>query len=99
MRLSPHDKRRIKELVQRHFGADAEIRVFGSRTDDQARGGDLDLYIETDLPGGPALDAELAFQRELQEAFGEQRLDLTVHLRGQPLSSFEAYARDQGVPL
>jgi predicted nucleotidyltransferase len=99
MRLSSDEQARIKERARRHFGSSAEVRLFGSRANDQGRGGDIDLYIETDLNGQAALDAELAFQRDLQAALGEQRLDLTVHLRGHPLTPFEAHARDQGIPL
>ena len=99
MRLSQAEKTRIKEVAQNHFGRNAEVRVFGSRMKDQARGGDIDLYIETDLAGQAALDAELAFQRDIQAALGEQRLDLTVHLRDYPLTPFEAHAREQGIPL
>ena len=99
MRLAPTEKSRIKELARRHFGSSAEVRLFGSRANDRARGRDIDLYIETDLNGQAALDAELAFQRDLQATLGEQRLDLTVHLRGHPLTPFEAHARDQGIPL
>ena len=59
----------------------------------------MDLYVETSLPGSKVLDAELGFQRELQERLGEQRIDVTVHRRGEPMSAFEAHARDQGVAL
>ncbi len=44
MRLSP---KQLKEVVARHFGKNACIWVFGSRVDDQRRGGDYDFYIET----------------------------------------------------
>ncbi|MFB6261747.1 MAG: nucleotidyltransferase domain-containing protein, partial [Thiohalorhabdaceae bacterium] len=70
-----------------------------SRASDDARGGDLDLYIETGLSGEAVLDSELAFQRELQEALGEQRIDLTVHSRGRPFTAFEAHAREEGIRL
>ncbi|MFB6260267.1 MAG: nucleotidyltransferase domain-containing protein [Thiohalorhabdaceae bacterium] len=99
MRLSPDEQSRIKELAQRHFGRNAEVRVFGSRLEDQGRGGNIDLYIETDLVGQAALEAELAFQRAIQGALGKQRPDLTVHPRDDPLSPFEAHAREQGIPL
>ncbi|MBS1269288.1 MAG: hypothetical protein MAG794_00237 [Gammaproteobacteria bacterium] len=99
LRLTPSQQTTIRELARRHFGDDAEILVFGSRSDGAARGGDLDLYIETDLVGSAALKAELAFRRALQERLGEQRLDASVHSRGEPLSSFEQHARTTGVRL
>lgn len=99
MRLTETQQATIRDLAHRHFGDDAEVIVFGSRAKDDVRGGDLDLYIETGLTGQPALDAELAFSRDLQKQFGEQRIDITAHSRGEPLSNFEKYAREKGVHL
>jgi len=48
MRLSAEDIAAIRRLVQARFGAGAGIRLFGSRLDDSARGGDVDLYVEPD---------------------------------------------------
>lgn len=47
MRLNPEQRHRLAETLHRHFGDDAVTYVFGSRTDDAARGGDLDLFVET----------------------------------------------------
>ena len=44
MRLSNKEKSIIKDRVERVFG-DAAIYLFGSRVDDEKRGGDIDLYI------------------------------------------------------
>ena len=56
MRLDKKTRDAIREAAQRYFGAD--VYLFGSRTDDSRRGGDIDLYIEAPLP--------------LQEAFLER---------------------------
>ncbi len=45
MRLTPDEQQQIKSIIAAHFGADAEIWLFGSRVDDQKRGGDVDLYV------------------------------------------------------
>lgn len=45
MRLSSEEKASIKHVVAEVFGADAEVRLFGSRVDDSKRGGDVDLYV------------------------------------------------------
>lgn len=46
MRLSNADQRVIRAKVAEMFGEDAEVRLFGSRVDDRARGGDIDLFVE-----------------------------------------------------
>ena len=99
MRLTDSQRDVIRKLARRHFGVRAEVRVFGSRIDDRARGGDLDLFIETELSGNALQDAELAFLRELQDEMGEQRVDVTLHTRGEAMTGFEAYARREGIPL
>jgi len=46
MRLTPGQIHRIRRIARRLAGEQARLRVFGSRLDDSARGGDLDLLLE-----------------------------------------------------
>lgn len=58
MRLTEHQIQAIRQLVHKVAGEQARVRVFGSRLDDHARGGDVDLMLEIDEPvGNPALVA------------------------------------------
>lgn len=45
MRLTEDEKILIKHIIASVFGADAVVWLFGSRTDDGKRGGDVDLYV------------------------------------------------------
>lgn len=47
MRLSSRQLDLLRHTIRRHFGAEAVAYVFGSRTVDSARGGDVDLFVET----------------------------------------------------
>ncbi|MDP2110930.1 MAG: nucleotidyltransferase domain-containing protein [Thiobacillus sp.] len=58
MRLTDHQARAITQLAHEIAGERAQVRVFGSRLDDDARGSDLDLMLE--LPGPAANPALLA---------------------------------------
>jgi hypothetical protein len=49
MRLSDFECQTLKANAIMCFGSDTCIRVFGSRIDDQKRGGDVDLLITTQL--------------------------------------------------
>jgi hypothetical protein len=46
MRLDPKTLEIIKSEVADQLGPEAIIRLFGSRVDDNLKGGDIDLYIE-----------------------------------------------------
>jgi predicted nucleotidyltransferase len=37
----------IKSIIARKISSDAKIWLFGSRTDDNRSGGDIDLFVET----------------------------------------------------
>lgn len=49
MRLSPENLALLQATVRRFFGTEAVAYLYGSRLDDQARGGDVDLFVETPL--------------------------------------------------
>jgi predicted nucleotidyltransferase len=56
MRLTDPQARAIMQLAHEIAGERAQVRVFGSRLDDRARGGDLDLMLELSEPvANPAL--------------------------------------------
>ena len=64
MRLSADQANIIKQEVVRHLWPWAAVWVFGSRLNDQARGGDIDLYVET---ASPVLLDELRCKVSLEE--------------------------------
>lgn len=56
MRLTEQQTQSIRRLAREVAGETARVRVFGSRLDDEARGGDVDLLLEVDRPvENPAL--------------------------------------------
>lgn len=50
MRLQDAQLKIIREIVHAKAGADVAIALFGSRLDDAARGGDVDLLLTADRP-------------------------------------------------
>lgn len=56
MRLTDDQAQAIRLIALQLAGNDVRVRVFGSRLDDTARGGDLDLMLELPEPvDNPAL--------------------------------------------
>ncbi len=99
IRLSPEQIQAIMEEVHDIFGTDAHAWLFGSRTDPQARGGDIDLYIEVDATAEEALQRELSLYARLIRRLGDQKIDIVVHRTGTPMQPIHEEARSTGVPL
>lgn len=56
MRLTQRQATEIVQLTRQLTGLPVEVRVFGSRLNDRAKGGDLDLMVELPEPeANPAL--------------------------------------------
>jgi len=78
MRLSRAQQDTIKQTVAEVFGAEATVRLFGSRLDDRALGGDIDLMIECPaVVDNKALKAARLVAR-LQLRIGDQPIDVLV---------------------
>ena len=71
MRISEIQRQCIKEAVERQFGADARVLLFGSRVDDTARGGDIDLLVETNSMVPDSVEAVAA---KLQDSMATRLL-------------------------
>ncbi len=73
-----HDKQidSIKELAKKLFNSQA-VWIFGSRADINQRGGDIDIYLQTDKKDN-ILQTKIIFLREFDKKFSEQKVDLLV---------------------
>lgn len=79
MRLTDQQRAIIRATVAETFGPGAEVRLFGSRVDDNKRGGDIDLLIETDQVDIDAIvRAEISFLTKIQQKLGEQKIDVLL---------------------
>ena len=98
MRLTPEQRQAIRNAVARHFGSEATVRLFGSRVNDDLRGGDIDLLIEV---GGSASQAESVVKRlkaiaDIQQQIGERKIDVVLADRSSDSPIIRA-ARREGV--
>jgi predicted nucleotidyltransferase len=95
MRISEHQKKAILDEVHA-IDANARVILFGSRVDDNARGGDIDLLIISDLIG---FREEMKIRTRIMDQIGWQKLDLIVQRRDQTAPPIVALALETGVPL
>ena len=78
MRLSRFEITQIKELARNHFGDHVKVYLFGSRTDDTKRGGDIDLLIQHKQAESLTLQAKVRFLAQLKQKIGEQKIDVVL---------------------
>lgn len=78
MRLNDHQIQSIRELAAQTAGAGARVWLFGSRLDDTARGGEVDLLLELHDPvDEPALLAARLSAR-VSCSLGGRRVDVVL---------------------
>ena len=99
MRLAPYHRDQLLQCIQRAVGDDCEVWLFGSRVDDQARGGDVDLLIRAQHPVQRKVwvEAELAVKAE--RLLGGRHVDVILMDPATPISPFHQEALRTGVAL
>ncbi len=99
MRLAATEQNQIIQIVRQHLGHAARVWLFGSRVDDAAQGGDIDLLLES----ASVLDARVRtvtqLQADLQLALGEQKIDLILIDPVTPAQPIHQIAKEQGIEL
>lgn len=76
MRLSQHAQGVIRRTVKEIFGDQASVSLFGSRLDDAARGGDIDLLVQSPVLVKDARRKTLTLVARLQIRLGDQPIDV-----------------------
>jgi len=101
VRLSPQDKAYLLETLEteitQHGGG--QVWLFGSRVNLEAKGGDIDLYIELDKPINNKLAFTLQLDIALEKKLGERKIDIVVKAPNTPDSALHQIAKQRGVLL
>jgi predicted nucleotidyltransferase len=76
MRLTAFEVNAIKQSAEEVFGSTVEVVLFGSRVDDEKKGGDIDLYIKAQT--GSDFAHQIKFLVALEQKIGEQKIDVIL---------------------
>lgn len=76
MRLGKFQIDTINTLAKKHFGKETTVFLFGSRTDDSGKGGDIDLFIRNNSQADLTIEAKIHFLAELKSKIGERKIDV-----------------------
>ncbi|MCP4177771.1 MAG: nucleotidyltransferase domain-containing protein [bacterium] len=97
MRITNKEKQAIIETAHKIFGSDTSVYLFGSRTDDNKKGGDIDLYIKSDKVIQNRLNKKINFLVTLKDKIGEQKIDAIISSKTKNL--IEKIALKEGIKL
>lgn len=80
MRLRPVEIQAVIQAATDTFPPGTNVYLFGSRLDDRARGGDIDLLVEPPTSWSPrqVVDRRTRFVATLYRLLEEQRIDVLV---------------------
>ncbi len=99
MRLNAQQISTIKVAVTEVFGSDSRVWLFGSRVDDTARGGDIDLLVQpASAPGRSMLMDKVSLLGKLERLLGERKIDLIIE-EADDVRPIVRIAHQTGVPL
>lgn len=101
MRLSEFEIESIKSVACEVWGSETIIYLFGSRTDDSKKGGDIDLFVDLEAEQEPKkiMLQKAEFLGKLDILLGEQKIDLLVRTSYNNQLAIIKTAHEKGVAL
>ena len=102
MRLTLLEQADIAEAARGALPAGSRVLLFGSRTDDHRRGGDIDLLVEPPAPVSAQQAVEMSSQlaARLYRLLGERHIDILVATADEPdVRLVVAEARRDGIEM
>jgi predicted nucleotidyltransferase len=92
MRISTDQARLASDIIAKQYGPGVHVWLFGSRADDNRRGGDVDLYVESESTD---VMRKIRCKSALTELF-DLKVDLVVGVGDKPIHRI---AKSTGVRL
>jgi predicted nucleotidyltransferase len=99
MRLSNRQREIIERAAIRHFGKNVRVYLFGSRANHEARGGDIDLYLEAVPDYMITVKNKIAFIVDLKKSLGDQKIDVVIKSADNSISRFQQIINETKVPI
>lgn len=99
MRLSHHERGVLRRLTAEVIGADASISLYGSRVRDDARGGDIDLLVQSPRALDEPILLAARLEARAQLALGERKIDVLIIDTRTPLEAVHRSALREAVLL
>jgi predicted nucleotidyltransferase len=95
MRITEHEKETIVEAVK-NADSGATVWLFGSRTDDNKKGGDIDIAVLSEKINKETMK-KIQIRRFICNKIGEQKIDIVTSTDGK--EAFFRLAVEEGIRL
>ena len=95
MRITEHEKKAIIDAVK-NIDPEARLWLFGSRADDNKKGGDIDIAIFSGKIKNDVMQ-EIKVRRLICNKIGEQKIDIVTSSDGK--EAFFRLAVEEGIEL
>jgi predicted nucleotidyltransferase len=99
MRLTPAQIDTIKSTATAVLGEGAQVTLFGSRVDDAAKGGDIDLLLEADAPVANKPQVVGQIYVKLIRQLGDRKIDILIKDPNSPAAAVFDIVKQHGVRL
>lgn len=99
MRLSHEQTEVIRNAVTDIYGKDSKLWLFGSRVNDNRRGGDIDLLVRPgSIAGRHNLMDKIRLLGRLERELGERKVDIVIETSNDQ-RAIVRIAHETGIPL
>lgn len=99
MRITPSQIESIRRAAQSVLGPQVSIRLFGSRVNDDLKGGDIDLLFEIEHTVANRAQAICSIQGALMRTLGDRKIDILLKDPHTPDTAIFEIARRTRVTL
>jgi predicted nucleotidyltransferase len=99
MRLNPTQIAAIRTSVIQLAGKTANVWLFGSRTHDDMRGGDVDLLLEVDYPVDEPAQLSVRLATQVSRAIYGRKVDVLIKAPNLQFLPIHAIALAEGTRL
>ena len=97
MRLKVEEKNKIIQYAKDFFGNEVSLYLFGSRVDDNKKGGDIDLFLESEEIID--MQTQIKFLTAIYKDITQRKVDLLIKTPASKNLSIYKTAKKEGILL
>jgi predicted nucleotidyltransferase len=99
MRLTPDQVADIRQITALLAGSSARVWLFGSRVDDHARGGDVDLMLDLDVAVEEPAQLSAKFATQVSKNMYGRKVDVLIRAPNLQHLPIHSLALAEGIQL